>query len=309
MDASQSSIVDRRSSRMIPAEVIELLQTAFPGQQIGDLAPTSGGFSNITAHVTIGDERCVVKAATAPIKRADVRREARVLAQLHASGLPIPALLALAEDEHWTVAVTRFVAGEHGLRVLQRAPTELEPLYSALGRLLAAVHRTPLAAADPTLRLAERAEQIHAIILTLGLEAGPGEPLIASLEHPVWRSQPGGLVHGDAGLHNLLWDGRITALLDWEWAGLGSPLLDLAWLYWTMRWRDLPPALWRTFLAGYSGGPALACGGSPEALRALALGQIVGILARVQEQPAAREEWLRRLRWTLGMKFPVLENA
>src|SRR5262249_10225081 len=99
---------------------------------------------------------------------------------------------------------------------------------------------------------------------------------------------------------------RITALLDWEWAGLGSPVIDLAWLYWTMRWRDLPPALWQTFLAGYGAGSALVCGGSPEALRALALGQIAGILARVPEQPAAREEWLRRLRWTLGMTFPAL---
>jgi aminoglycoside phosphotransferase (APT) family kinase protein len=118
--------------------------------------------------------------------------------------------------------------------------------------------------------------------------------------------QDASLVHGDAGLHNLLWDGRIAALLDWEWAGCGSPLLDLAWLHWTMRWRDLPVALWQTMLARYGDGPALACGSSPAALRALALGQIAGILARVQGQPGAWGEWLRRLRWTLALEFPQL---
>ena len=33
---------------MLPTEVIHLLQNAFPGQAIGDVAPTSGGFSNLT---------------------------------------------------------------------------------------------------------------------------------------------------------------------------------------------------------------------------------------------------------------------
>src|SRR5687768_6510920 len=149
---------------MIPPQVDSLLRAAFPGRQIGAAAATTGGFSNLTAIVAIGGERCAIKAATAPLKRADLRREARVLRLLQSSGLPIPTLLALAEDQAWTLAVTRFVTGEHGLRVLERAPEQLEPLYSALGRLLAAVHRTPLAELDPTLLLAERAGHLLDIL-------------------------------------------------------------------------------------------------------------------------------------------------
>jgi len=66
------------------------------------------------------------------------------------------------------------------------------------------------------------------------------------------------VVHGDVGLHNLLVDGgRVTALVDWELAHLGSPAEDLA------RMRPLvefmTPGGWDKFIAEYR-----SCGG-PEA--------------------------------------------
>jgi aminoglycoside phosphotransferase (APT) family kinase protein len=288
---------------MIPVHLLNLLSSAFLNQPIDAVAATSGGFSNLTLIATIGGERCVVKAATAPLKRADVRRDAQALRLLAGRDLPIPALLALVEDHAWTVAVTRFVAGEHGLDVLAGAPEQLDGLYLALGRLLARVHRVPLVDAPP---LAERMDHALATLPALGLDRDLADPLRAALESPVWQSQPAGLAHGDAGLHNLLWDGRIAALLDWEWSGWGTPLLDLAWLAWTIQWRGLPPILWQRALAGYGAGPALANGAAPEHLRALALGQIASILARVQGQPVARDEWLRRLRWTIGIELPAI---
>jgi aminoglycoside phosphotransferase (APT) family kinase protein len=293
---------------MLPAEVLNLLQAAFPGQPIGDCSPTSGGFSNLTAIVTIGGERCVVKAAAAPLKRDDVRREAGVLRLLQYSDLPIPMLLATVEDPAWTIVVTRFVAGEHGLAVLERAPEQVGPLYHALGQLLASIHRVSLAQAERAPLLAERADHALAILPALDLERDLAAALLAALQHPVWRTRPAGLAHGDAGLHNLLWDGRIAALLDWEWAGWGTPLLDLAWLYWTIQWRRLPPSIWHAFLAGYGASAGLAHGAAPDDLRALALGQIASILARVHGQPGAWAEWRRRLRWTLGLDFPGLDK-
>ena len=293
---------------MLPAQVIDLLRAAFAGQPIADVTATSGGFSNITAIATIGAERCAIKAAAIGLKRADLRREARALTLLASSGLPIPMLVALLEDHAWTVVVSRFAAGEQGLAVLARAPERLGSLYHELGQLLAALHRTPITTIDSELLLAERARLLLDLLPTLPIEADLRAALVASLRHPIWRSNHMSLVHGDAGLHNLLWDGRVTALLDWEWAGYGPPLIDLAWLYWTIRWRELGPAVWESFLAGYGRGPALASPGSPAALRALALGQIAGILARVLEQPDAWHEWLRRLRWTLGLAFPGISK-
>jgi aminoglycoside phosphotransferase (APT) family kinase protein len=293
---------------MIPPDVVSLLHAAFPGQPIGDVAATTGGFSNITTVAAIGAARCVIKAATTPLKRADVRREALALKLLASSELPIPTLVALVEGQAWSVAVTRFVDGEHGLLLLARAPEQLTPLYHELGRLLAALHSMRFATSEPAMLLAERARHVFDLLPALAIDTELRTALAASLKHPIWRSDDLALVHGDAGLHNLLWDGRITALLDWEWAGYGTPLLDLAWLYWTMRWRDLSPALWESFLAGYGRGPALARSSPPEALRALALGQIGGILARVQNHPGAWQEWLRRLRWTLDLAFPEVHK-
>ena len=291
---------------MIPAPVVNLLQAAFPGRPIGDFAATTGGFSNLTVIASIGGQRCVIKAATTALKRADVRREAALLRLLPASTLPIPRLLALAEDEEWTIAVTGWLAGEHGLAVLERAPEQLEALYRALGLLLANIHRTPISAPTHAPQLEDRIHHALARLPALELESDLRAALLEALEHPIWRAQPYGLTHGDAGLHNLLWDGRITALLDWEWAGWGTPLLDLAWLYWTIQWRRLPPVLWHSFLAGYGSGPALANGFAPDEMRALALGQIASILVRVQGQTAAWDEWQRRLRWTIGIAFPAI---
>jgi aminoglycoside phosphotransferase (APT) family kinase protein len=288
---------------MLPTEIVRLLHAAFPGQPIGDLAATTGGFSNLTAIATIGAQRCVIKAATATLKRVDVRREATMLRLLQGSDLPIPRLLTLIEDGEWTIAVTGWLEGEHGLAVLERTPEQLEAIYRALGLLLSNIHRTPLATPTLAPQLDERMRHTLARLPALRLDSQLDAALREGLEHPIWRTQPYGLAHGDAGLHNLLWDGRITALLDWEWAGWGTPLLDLAWLYWTIRWRRLLPALWQSLLLGYDAGPALANGAAADALRALALGQIASILVRVQEQPSAWEEWQRRLRWTIGLAF------
>jgi len=287
---------------MLPQSVIELLNRAFPAVPIGAPTTTTGGFSHQTALLLIGEQRCVVKAADTPTKRADLRREAQMLALLQGHGLPTPALLTLVEESPWTVAVQCASAGAHGLQILL-APAEREPLYRALGGLLARVHRMPLTQPPaPDWRLAERFRRVLATLPTLALDPALRGELRTSLEHPAWQSAAC-LVHGDAGAHNLLWDGQISALFDWEWSGWGNPLLDLAWVYWTMRWRNVPDQLWPAFLAEYGHAPLGS--GDGGALRALALGQIAGLLVRVQDQPEAWAEWLRRARWTMALPFPA----
>jgi aminoglycoside phosphotransferase (APT) family kinase protein len=56
------------------------------------------------------------------------------------------------------------------------------------------------------------------------------------------------LLHGDIGLHNMLFnDGRLQALLDWEYAHIGDPAEDLAYMRNTMG-RSLD---WNRFMASY----------------------------------------------------------
>jgi aminoglycoside phosphotransferase (APT) family kinase protein len=288
---------------MLPQSVLDLIAAAFPGQPIGDIAPTFGGFSHRSAALTIGELRCVVKAADTAPKRADLRHESRILALLRGSGLPIPTMLALAENQRWTAEVLGLVSGTHGLRLLADAPTQLPTVYGELGRLLARVHHLAPAPAPADLVVSERATHVLQVLPTLDLDAPLRAALLASLEHPAWRPDAPVLIHGDAGLHNLLWDAGIAALLDWEWAGWGAPLQDLAWVYWTIRWRNLDRRLWPLFLAGYAPGRPATSVGPHTALRALALGQIASMLVRAQNDAGAWQEWLRRARWTLALDF------
>lgn len=294
---------------MIPDAVLQIVAAAFPGEPVTDLAPTFGGFSNRTVAARIGEARVVIKAASSPPKRADVRREARVLSLLRGSALPAPELLALGEDGEWTVAVTRALAGEPGLRLYERPPESLAGSFAALGAALARVHTVRCAAnIEPDLDLAARAAETRAALAGLPLDQELRETLVASLDHPAWRGEAR-LVHGDAGLHNTLWQAGALALLDWEWAGWGNPLVDLAWVAWTMHFRQVQQAAWEAFLDGYGASRALALGLEPQTVRALALGQIAGILTRARLQPPAWEEWLRRLRWTVALPDGAWELA
>jgi len=288
---------------MLPDQVLALVAATFPGQPIGEVTPAEGGFSHHTALATIGARRCAIKAASGA-RRADVRHDARMLALLGNRGLPCPRLLALSDNDTWSVAISLAVAGRTGIQLYQE-PELLGQAYHELGELLATIHRTPLAPPDSNLLLAERFHTVREHLPALGLKPQLLEVCASSLAHPAWRPTSARLVHGDAGLHNVLWDGRITALLDWEWSGWGNPLLDVAWLYWTMRWRAVAPDLWDVFLSSYRAAFAEAPPADAGSLRALVFGQIADILIRVREQPAARAEWLRRANWTLNLQFPL----
>ncbi len=265
-----------------------------------DLAPTFGGFSNLTLRAELVGRPCVIKAATTPAKRADVQREADLLPALHAAGLPVPEPLAFVADTTWTVSITAALPGQNGLQVLSEVPAQLPLVFKALGRTLAAVHAAPPPAAHPDLDFALRVASAQASLADSAISPDLAIALDAALAYPVW-STTSGLVHGDSGLHNLLWGAEGLWLLDWEWAGSGPTLLDLAWLRWTMAWRALPAELWSAFLNGYGRLPAAL---DDATQLALTLGQIGLILVRAADQPAAHAEWLHRAAWTRTLFAP-----
>lgn len=291
---------------MLPESVRAHVQAAFPGVSIHYLSPTEGGFSHYSAVVMVGAQRCVLKSATLAAKRADLRHEAAILQALAGRGLPVPPLVALLDTGEATVELLEALPGTSGITVYSRSPAELRAALAALANLLAATHSITSELDAPESGLAARAAQALTQLPALPLDDTVRNELAASLQHPVWQAAPGGLVHGDAGLHNLLWHPPHAALLDWEWASRGTPLFDLAWVWWTLRWRKMPPALWAALLARYRAlRPGLPAADSA-ALRALTLGQIASILGRAVHEQTAYAEWQRRAQWTLGLEFPAL---
>jgi aminoglycoside phosphotransferase len=287
----------------LPSSLAALLADTFPGATLTSLTPTVGGFSNLTLAARLNGQACVFKAAMAPARRADLRREAAMLRMLHGRRFGAPPLLAHAEASDWTLLVTARRPGLPGITLYARPLAQLVPAYHALGRTLSRLHRSTLApppdAAANGMLIATRAAHLRTELATLPLANELYAPLMRALEHPAWRPPAPCLVHGDAGLHNIVWATPRLSLLDWELAGWADPRLDLAWVAWTIRFRSLPNELWSALLAGYGPQRAPVCSLDPATNAALALGQVATLLARAYGQPAAWAEWQRRAQWTI----------
>jgi aminoglycoside phosphotransferase (APT) family kinase protein len=279
---------------MLPEPVLLLLETAY-ADRASELTATSGGRSHHTVALKIAEQRMVVKAATRPAQRSDLRHEAAMLTQINGSYPAAPQLDRLLESAEWTVEVQRWRPGVNGIACYSWDDSRLSEVYRQLGQTLAALHRLPIANREFSLasRMARVTEQLAKLPLPTSLQA----TLMAAASHALWQvaEHP---THGDAGLHNVLWADQLSVLLDWEWAGVGHALTDLAWIAWTMRWRKVDERHWHRLLTAYQPTSALEREGRAATLHTLALGQIGFILTRVADNQSAWEEWLRRAEWT-----------
>jgi len=184
-----------------------------------------------------------------------VEREFRVLSALADSGLPIPRVLDLCEDE--TVIgsvfyVMEFVAGRSfwDQTLPDVPPSEKPAIYAAMVTTLAQLHRI-----DPaSVGLADLGRH-HGYVRrqverwTAQYRASEGARVTAMEELIPWIAThapsggPGVLIHGDFRLDNLIFhqtEPRVVAILDWEISTIGDPLADLAFQLFPF-W--LPPTL------------------------------------------------------------------
>jgi aminoglycoside phosphotransferase (APT) family kinase protein len=223
----------------------------------------SGGRSNLTYGVT--DSRGGRWALRRPplgrrlASAHDMAREHRILAALGPTGVPVPPVVALCEDESVNGApfyVMEFVDGPI-LRTRQDAEAEFdEPDRRAIGE-----------------RVVDTLVAIHGVDPEdVGLGAlGKREDYVARQLHR-WHGQweksktrevelvddvherlsaripeqgPATIVHGDYRLDNMILspDGEIAAVVDWELCTLGDPLADVGMLlvYWSEPGDELMP--------------------------------------------------------------------
>lgn len=153
----------------------------------------------------------------------EVNREARTLASLSATDLPVPRLVAsdpTGNDTGGEVAVlmTR-VPGRMAL-----IPRDPEDWLSQMARVLPRVHSAGIRAPAyeswldlDSLRVPEWAETPEAWERAIGLAPGTE----ASYEPR--------FIHRDYQHFNLLWSrGKLTGIVDWQDASIGSPDVDVA---------------------------------------------------------------------------------
>ena len=135
-------------------------------------------------------------------------------------GIPVPRLLAVSDD----VMLLSVVPGTSAIPV--EATPERLAAYGAAGALLHAVHLAPTAVLplrhrplEPDDFATERARNGSSDLLRAA------EAALARLPEPASDTV---LLHGDLWQGNTVWaDGELTAILDWDCAGVGHPGIDL----------------------------------------------------------------------------------
>jgi aminoglycoside phosphotransferase (APT) family kinase protein len=246
----------------------------------------------------------VLKLAPLGVRRSgntDVYKQAPLLRALHAAGLPVPDVPYADAGESWFG--TPFIMMErlagvpffvwHPAPTFDRSAAAVAPLYEQTIDAMTAVHRfdwrrhlpdweTPRALVDevarwdPILAKSPRSDWI---------ERGRAvrERLLATRPD----GAPIGLVHGDCQPGNALFDGaRLTGLIDWELASIGSRRIDTGWMMmladrasWPDDWRPVCPLTPTQVAARYAEVMGETCDDLPwyQAYAGYRLGAISGL--------------------------------
>ncbi len=238
------------------AALADWLESHVPGfSGLRSVEKFSTGQSNPTYRLRAasGDHVLRAKPPGRLLKSAHmVEREYRVMRALAASEVPVPQVLALAEDDASPIGRAFFVMAHVRGRIFWDpalpglASDERGALYDAMNETLAALHSVDVAAAGlsdfgrPGNYFARQVERWSTQYLAAA--RAPRDDLLAVMrwlaENMPHDDGQAALVHGDFRLDNMIFHperAQVVALLDWELSTLGHPLADLA--YQCAQWR------------------------------------------------------------------------
>jgi aminoglycoside phosphotransferase (APT) family kinase protein len=303
----------RRAARAVTLEprVLSWLGQVLPGQTVTSATLLSGGYSNENILVTTSSGRYVLRRYRRGSGLAAARTcavEAALAARLAGAAVPVPEVIAAdaAAAAGEPLLLARHVAGILVSEAIAGDAGSATVIGEAAGRVLAAVGSVrfsrggmftgpdlvPSAAGvpgnlpefvDDCLRTGNAAHALSpAEIGRLKLLAAEAGPLAAAA---AGSSQ---LVHADYNAKNLLAvrrSGRwsVTAVLDWEFAFSGSPLVDIGNM---LRFSDrYPPGFAGGFIASYREAGGLLPAGWRKISEALDLYALADFLTRPPGHP------------------------
>ena len=199
------------------------------------------GFTYLVEAIEDGQPRALVlrlpPPGARPLGPADVVRQGRIMAALGRQGFPVPEVRAMSDDA--VIDGRPFVLLEHvaGARV-EEAQTlvDSERLASSAVSTLRHLHAIPaetIGLAEGPVEIAADLDRWHTLLERARADLNlPFEALRAALASSYPEPQAPCLVHADYHFGNLLFDreGAVSAVLDWEIAEIGQPLIDLSCL-------------------------------------------------------------------------------
>jgi aminoglycoside phosphotransferase (APT) family kinase protein len=245
----------------LPALGLWMDSKGIPGNGIPSLRRLSGGTQNEMHLVERSGGRCVMRRpptdASADRLKA-FRREARILQALDETDVPHPGVLGVCEDPEVSrtpVLMMEFLDG-WSVSALGEWPAPFGAEKSARAGLAFALVEAAatLASVDWVARgledfgrpdgfLDRQVARWLAFYEPIRTRTIPGVDEVATwLRSNVPSSLTPGIMHGDYQFANVMFahgaPARLTAILDWDMATIGDPLLDLAWCL--MDWPSPP---------------------------------------------------------------------
>ena len=201
------------------------------------IAPIPEGHSGFTYFVDAGDEQFVLRLPPPGARianTADVMRQGRIMKALHDAGLPAPAVPIICSDPIVDGRPFILIERVDGLRIEptseREKPVEIaRSAIEVLKRLQALpLDKTGIGDDEPVPLTAEMMRWgmlMQRAPEELTTRAGELGGLLAAHVPPEGKPT---LVHGDYHYGNMLFHGpEVIAILDWEIAEIGQPLLDL----------------------------------------------------------------------------------
>lgn len=183
-------------------------------------------------HIALLGDSSVVRVSTAPRHEEQTLREHQNLSAVQSLGLPLrtPTVRCAPEVRAgFSAFVTSFIPGEHDLKMTWNQVREplAEILHSLRQSTVPELHTLrPVrqwCGGDQWPRIVEQLSS--ALDETVARTARRVVADVLTAEPDSGRT----LVHGDFGLHNLLWGGHaLPAVIDWDNASVGDPAIDLA---------------------------------------------------------------------------------
>jgi len=252
---------------------IRALEAWMDSKEIGDgplgvLELLSGGTQNILLRFQRSGRPYVLRRPPLhprPESNETMRREARVLAALAGTDVPHPRLISACGDE--TILGVSFylmddvdglnptveLAGKH------RSPETQHRMGLAMMDALAALGRVDYRAAGLEgfgkpehyleRQVARWARQFESYAQFDGWLQRGKLPHLTEVQSWLSTNQPGefqpGVIHGDLHMGNVMFareSSKVAAIIDWELASIGDPLIDVGWVLATWPGEDEPMA-------------------------------------------------------------------
>ena len=251
-----------------------------PSLTIGEWTVLTGGFGKETCLFTVkGDNisadmvmrRDVDANLITGVDCHEVKQEYPLLKAVFDLGFPVPEPLFLETNSTAVKGpdfiIVRRVPGKVGGNQFGGEGKVATPIQHELAKVTASLHKLP-----PMLHLGDASRELRPELWSMSVAdcvrdymsawyrlylARPHMPIPAVhgmfnwlLAHVPDTDERPSLVHGDIGLHNLLFhEGKLATVLDWEFSHIGDPAEDVGIIYAVMGGQ----LDWDDFLDAYSG--------------------------------------------------------